>query len=154
MACRILTSSGTFLGNAGSGAQAIRRLRSSQSFLPFPSRASLFWARQNNSKHRPIVFLPNNRHLQQGNVFSTSISRNVERKDGEKTEVGKSILAPYSTDSQFLSCGTKDTSSISLRMSVCIGVTLYSICGVHCVLNTAKLCVYTSRMSTHGLVIT
>lgn len=93
MACRLLTSSRTLLGGSGNGARAITRLRSSQSFLPFPSRASSVWTRGNSIKHRPTITIPNNRHLQHSNVFSTAVKRSLEHKDGDKAEVGYSICA-------------------------------------------------------------
>jgi hypothetical protein len=85
MACRISTLSSTLTCSSSGGLRAASRSRSCQAFLPISSRASCFWARNDSGRRQTLLRLKSSAtyRLQQSGVFSTSVRRNAERKDGK-----------------------------------------------------------------------
>lgn len=66
--------------------RAAMRLRSSQSFLPFSSRASYRWTQFVSTIQRPTLSKPNGKtsiSLHKNRVFSTSAKRSIESQDGK-----------------------------------------------------------------------
>lgn len=88
MACRISTVASTLTCRSSGALPAASRLRSGHSFLPLSSRASCFWAQNDNIGRRRALLTSKNsitHHLQQPGVFGTSVRRYSDRKDGKDT---------------------------------------------------------------------
>ncbi len=86
MACRIPAVPSMLSCNSSSGLRAATRLRSSQSFLSFSSRASYLWTRDISTTQRPTLSKLNGKTslpVHRNSVFSTSARRNVENQNGK-----------------------------------------------------------------------
>lgn len=103
MACRVSTTSSAFMYTSWGGSRAVARLRSSQSFLLFSSRALSCSARNHSTRQRPTLSIQSSKSLltlHRYSVFSTSSRLDAERKaeketasqgsPGQKLEVGRS----------------------------------------------------------------
>ncbi|KAF1362080.1 hypothetical protein EJ07DRAFT_163951 [Lizonia empirigonia] len=119
MACRIPKSSVTLTCSSLGRLRSTLPLQCARSFLPFSSRALCSWSRDNSRERRQghLTAKSNTTYrLQQSGVFSTSIRRNIEPKDGKHaTPQG---LPEQNTESKDLSTTAKVAATLKSTLKL------------------------------------
>lgn len=120
MACRIPAVSSTLSCRSLGRSRTASRLGNGQSLLPFSSRASCPWTRNNSIRHHQALLVAKTNNLcriQQSGVFSTSARYGAELKDGKdanspRLHAHKKVGQPPSTP-----CSTQSIFALSWRKS-------------------------------------